>query len=197
MDAVEILECAISVAAAAGSPATLDYALDLAERMRRHLWAETDGFLDRTAAENGPLGAPERPFHENAAAARALLRLDAFAEAGGARAQAERILAFLSPAAGRYGIDGAAFALAAAEFFDAGPLVVVRAAPDGDAADARALTEAAVSRPGAKVWRLREDARIAGRAFAAEGPAEARVRDGLDWSAPVRGPTELRALVQP
>lgn len=195
IDAVEVLAAAISVASASGSPTDLAYALDVAERMKAELWGDGDGFDERTADESGPLGRPERPFHENAAAARALLRLDLLAGAGGVRAQAERILAFLSPVAARYGIDAAAFALAVDEFFAPAPLVVVRA-PGGAGSEGAALASAAAARPGAVVWRLREDARVGARDFEAEGPLAAWVRTAREWSGPARTPAELRALLE-
>jgi hypothetical protein len=196
VDAVEILAAAISVAAASGSVSTLAYAQDLAERMREELWRD-DGFAERAEGEvPGPLGPPQRPFHENAAAARALLGLDALAGAGGARSQAERILAFLSPAASRYGIDGAAFALAADEFFEPAPLAIVREATSADPSDAgRELTAVAGARPGARVWRLRENARVAGREFESAGPAAAWVRRAGGWTGPAHTSPDLRALL--
>lgn len=194
MDAVELLAAAVAVARATGSLDALAYAGGLADRMRRELWSEDGGFLERAGSPGDPLGPPERPFHENAAAAAALLSLDALADTGGARSQAERILAFLSPAASRYGLDAAGFALATAEFFDPAPLAVIRREPDAGAAPGpwRAVV---AETPLGRAWLLTEDAPIGGRQFRADGEEAAWVKRDGDWRGPALAPGELRALL--
>jgi uncharacterized protein YyaL (SSP411 family) len=190
VDAAEMLTAAVAVARASGEAETLAYASDLAERMRAELWSEDGGFRDRPHVPDDPLGAPERPFHENATAAAALLFLDALAEAGGTRSQAERTLAFLSPTAPRYGLDAAGFALATLEFFDAAPVAVVRT--NGAAG---ALRTAVANSARGRCWNLTEDAPVAGRTFEAAGDPAAWVKRDGDWSGPVTEASELRALL--
>ena len=190
VDAAELLTAAVAVARASGEAETLAYAIDLAERMRAELWSEHGGFRDRPHLAGDPLGAPERPFHENATAAAALLSLDALAETGGARSQAERTLALLSPTAPRYGLDAAGFALATLEFFDAAPVAVVRT----DSAAGPLRSAAATSARG-RCWNLTEDAPVAGRTFEAAGDPAAWVKRDGDWSGPVTEASELRALL--
>ncbi len=194
VDTVELLAAAVAVARATGSVDALAYAEALAERMRPALWSEEGGFLERVPSPGDPLGTPERPFHENAAAAAALLSLDALADTAGARSQAERILAFLSPAASRYGLDAAGFALASAEFFSPAPLAVIRRGRD-DPAESDGWRAVVAQTPLGRAWLLTEDAPIGGREFRADGERSAWVKRDGDWRGPVRAPGELRALL--
>jgi uncharacterized protein YyaL (SSP411 family) len=191
VDAVEMLAAAVAVARATGETEALSYACDLADRMERGLWTEKGAFLDRSPDPSDPLGAPDRPFHENAAAAAALLTLDALADAGGARSQAERILAFLSPSAGHYGLDAAGFALATLEFFDPAPVAVIRA----DREASGALRDVVAGTARSRFWHLSEDAVVAGRAFDADGEGAAWVKRDGDWSGPAAEAPELRVLL--
>ncbi|NIU75044.1 MAG: hypothetical protein GWN71_16105, partial [Gammaproteobacteria bacterium] len=78
------------------------------------------GFTDFPRPRD-PLGAlryADRPFEENALAARLHIALARRTGDASYRAVAERILAFLSPMAGRYGVEGATFATAVEEFFE-------------------------------------------------------------------------------
>lgn len=126
-DLVEAARAAVALAQATGRATFLDDARRLASAMETHLWAEDGGFLDHSpdAGNAGALRYRERPFDRNAAAARLYLDLMLATGARSYRAVAERILALLSPAAGRYGVMGAEFALAVEEFFEPPPRVVV------------------------------------------------------------------------
>ena len=100
--------------------AAVAHARRLVATMERTLWQESGGFQDHPAGGE-PLGAlryRDRPFEENALAARMLLRLSRLTGDRGCRAMAERILAVLSPLAGRYAVEGATFAMAVEEFFE-------------------------------------------------------------------------------
>ena len=111
---------AVSAAGGPGADEALDHARRLVRTMERTLWAEDGGFVDHPAGPD-PLGAlryADRPFEENAQAARLLIALAARTGDGGYRAMAERVLALLSPLAGRYAVEGATFASAVEEFFE-------------------------------------------------------------------------------
>lgn len=99
----------------------LEHARRLVHGMENALWDERGGFLDHSpseaGAETGALRYRERPFEENAAGARLLMTLARQTGERSYRALGERILAVLSPRAGRYGAEGAEFAEAVAEFF--------------------------------------------------------------------------------
>lgn len=119
IDLLHAARAAVAVGEAAGRDDALEEAVRLAGIMRDSLWDDAGGFVDHVAGPN-PLGAlryPERPFEENALAARLHILL---AERTGDRSHrgvAERILAFLAPYAGRYAVEGATFAMAVEEFF--------------------------------------------------------------------------------
>lgn len=93
--------------------------IELAATIERAFWAEDGGFHDRIPSDHdlGALRYSDRPFELNADAARFLLDLGRATGVRKYRALAERTLALLSPKAGRYGVDGAAFALAVEQFF--------------------------------------------------------------------------------
>lgn len=188
VDAAEVLAALTAVASAAGSGALLRRAAEFARVLGAGLWSDEGGFLEFTGDTRGPLGPPDRPFHENATAARTLLALHALDGARGWRTQAEVILAFLSPVAARYGIDGAAFALATDEFFEPAPLVVLR--EEADAGEQPGAAARGV--PGVRIWRLTEDVELRQRAFAADGPPEAWVWGGGSWAGPFSAGDDLR-----
>ncbi|HUG39345.1 MAG TPA: DUF255 domain-containing protein [Longimicrobiales bacterium] len=120
---VDLVHCgraAAAVAEATRRDSALAHARRLATTMERDLWHEGGGFLDHPPAAH-PLGAlryQDRPFEENALAARLLLRLSRLTRERTFRALAERTLALLSPLAGRYAVEGASFAMAVEEFFE-------------------------------------------------------------------------------
>lgn len=119
VDILHAARAAAAVALAADREEALERAVHLAAMMRDTLWDDAGGFVDHVPGPD-PVGAlryPDRPFEENALAARLHILL---AERTGNRSHrgvAERILAFLAPYAGRYAVEGATFAIAVEEFF--------------------------------------------------------------------------------
>lgn len=197
VDAAEMLAAAVALARATGSVELLQYAGGIAARMRADLWSADEGFADRVATPDDPMAPPDRPFHENAAAVGPLLALDRLLSVGGARSQAERTLAFLSPVAAGYGIDAAAFALAADAFFDPPPLVVIRGAFGDPGSEGPALRAEATGRPETTWWLLTEDATLAGRVFSASGEPAAWVGKNGDWTGPFTRASDLAEALDP
>ncbi|MGK7313099.1 MAG: DUF255 domain-containing protein [Candidatus Longimicrobiales bacterium M2_2A_002] len=119
-DLLHPARAAMAVAGAADREDALEHAIRLARTMKDTLWDEAGGLRDH-AADRKPLGAlryPDRPFEENALAARLHIQLARRTGDRSYRAVAERLLAFLAPYAGRYAVEGATFAMAAEEFFE-------------------------------------------------------------------------------
>lgn len=106
----------------------LGYARDLATAIERNFWAEDGGLWDRAKGsdELGALRYREKPFDANADAARLFIELALATGERRFRALAERILAMLSPQAGRHGVAAATYALAVDEFFEAPGLTPLR-----------------------------------------------------------------------
>lgn len=119
LDLVHTARACVTVAAT-GREDALEHARRLAATMERTLWDERGGFVDHPPVKK-PLGAlryRDRPFEENALAARLFLQLGHRTGERTYRAMAERTLAILSPLAGRYAVEGATFAMAVEEFFE-------------------------------------------------------------------------------
>jgi hypothetical protein len=118
VDLLHGARAATAVGEAAGRDDALEHATRLVDAMKDTLWDEAGGFQDHAPGPNplGPLRYPDRPFEENALAARLLIRLDRLTDRS-YRSVAERVLAFLAPFAGRYAVEGATFATAVEEFF--------------------------------------------------------------------------------
>ena len=119
-DLLHPARAAMAVADAADRDDALEHAIRLARTMKDTLWDEAGGLQDHPPGRR-PLGAlryPDRPFEENALAARLHIRLARRTGDRSYRAVAERLLAFLAPYAGRYAVEGATFAMAAEEFFE-------------------------------------------------------------------------------
>jgi uncharacterized protein len=110
----------LAVSIAAGRPDALDHARRFVGTLEETLWDDGGGFTDHRQSPDslGALRFRDRPFEENALAARLLLRLARATGERSYRAMAERILALLSPLAGRYAVEGATFATAVEEFFE-------------------------------------------------------------------------------
>ena len=144
----------------------------LVEGIEQALWAEAGGFYDHVPGE-GDVAAVryrDRPFESNADAARLLLDLYYATGERSFRALAERILATLSPLAGRYEIAGAAFALGVEEFFAVPATIVLVGSADATAALRAAAFRVRV--PNLRVWTLPEGGRLPVRTFGAR-PAPA------------------------
>ncbi|MEJ2502741.1 MAG: DUF255 domain-containing protein [Gemmatimonadota bacterium] len=119
VDLLHAARAAVAVGRATGRDDAYAEACRLAATMKDTLWDEDGGFTDCPPDPN-PIGAlryRDRPFEENALAARLHIALARKTGDASYRAVAERILAFLSPLAGRYAVEGATFALAVEEFF--------------------------------------------------------------------------------
>ena len=120
LDLLHTARAAFAVGVAASREDAMDRARDLIATMKETLWDENGGYCDFAAAPD-PLGAlryRDRPFEENALAARLHMGLARVTGDASHRAVGERILAFLSPLAGRYAVEGATFAMAVEEFFE-------------------------------------------------------------------------------
>jgi hypothetical protein len=120
VDLLHAARAALAVAGTTSDDTALAHARRLAATMKDTLWDERGGFND-TPPPVAPLGAlrfRDRPFEENALAARLHIGLARRTDEASYRAVAERILGFLSPKAGRYGVEGASFALGVEEFFE-------------------------------------------------------------------------------
>jgi uncharacterized protein len=119
IDLLHVARAAHAVAIAANREDALAHARRLVATMATSLWDEAGGFTDHRHSPDslGALRFRDRPFEENALAARLLLALARRTGERSYRAMAERILAFLSPLAGRYAVEGATFASAVEEFF--------------------------------------------------------------------------------
>jgi uncharacterized protein len=120
VDLLHAARASLAVAAAADRPDALEHARRLVGTLERTLWDEGGGFTDHRQGPDsiGALRFRDRPFEENSLAARLLLKLARATGERTYRAMAERILALLSPLAGRYGVEGASFAIAVEEFFE-------------------------------------------------------------------------------
>lgn len=119
VDLLHGARAAAAVAEATGREDALEHAIRLVGIMKDTLWDEAGGFIDHSPGPDplGPLRYPDRPFEENALAARLHVHLAEKTGDRSYRAVAERVLAFLAPYAGRYAVEGASFAMAVEEFF--------------------------------------------------------------------------------
>jgi uncharacterized protein len=120
VDLLHGARAALAVAVATDRTDALDHARRLVSSLERTLWDDGGGFTDHRQSPDsfGALRFRDRPFEENALAARLLLSLTRRTGERSYRAMAERILALLSPLAGRYAVEGATFASAVEEFFE-------------------------------------------------------------------------------
>ena len=190
-DAAEVTRACLAVAQATGREEYIGKARDVAAAMEKHLWAEDGGFWDRMRFrdETAALRYREKPFDTNADCARIMNDLSLLTGHKSYRALAERILALLSPQAGRYGVAGASFALAVHEFFDAPTRVVVV----GVGEDAVQLRTAALRARVAqrRVLTLPQGGRISQFSFPAGEGAAVFVVSARGASAPLTSPEQL------
>ncbi|MGH7504529.1 MAG: DUF255 domain-containing protein [Longimicrobiales bacterium] len=177
-DLLAAASACLMVAEATGGARWLAEARRLAQSLERHFWAEYGGFHDRIRSPDdvGALRYRDRPFELNADAARFLLDLSHATGERKYRALAERVLALLSPQAGRFGVGGATFALAVEDFFEPGLRVFI-VGEDG-AADGLRAAALKLPYPGRRVWPATDGARI--------GPVQ--LRGGTGSVAYVCGP---------
>ena len=195
LDVLEAARACIALAQATGREDFLAEGRRLSGGMKEALWAENGGFYDHVRSDDdvAALRYRDRPFEANSDAARLLLDLHHATGERGYRALAERILASLSPLAGRYEIAGAAFALGVEEFFEPPLTVVLVGVPEATAP----LREAAfrLPEPNLRVWTVAGGGRIHGRAFPATAAPAAYVCGHHGASAPVTDPDALRGAV--
>lgn len=120
VDLLHGARAALAVASATDRTDALQHARRLVGALEAGLWTEGGGFTDHPQSPDslGALRFQDRPFEENALAARLLLDLCRRTRERTYRAMAERVLALLSPLAGRYAVEGATFAIAVEEFFE-------------------------------------------------------------------------------
>jgi uncharacterized protein YyaL (SSP411 family) len=194
-DALEAAAACVALAQATGRADLLDAAREIFAAMQRSLWADDGGFVDHLATgdEPGALRYRDRPFEPNALAARVLLDLAHITGERSYRALAERILALLSPLAGRYGVAGATFALAVEEFYEP-PLRIVAVGPVEDAAPLRRAA-LALPEPDRRVWTLEHGGRIGPLNFPATDAPAAYVCGTKSCSPPIRDPDRLADAV--
>ncbi len=195
LDALEAARACVALAQATGEAGFLAEARRLTAGMEQALWAENGGFFDHVRSDDdvAALRFRDRPFEANSDAARLLLDLHYATGERSYRALAERILASLSPLAGRYEIAGAAFALGVEEFFEPPLTIVLVGAPEATAALRAAAF--ALPEPSLRVWTLPGAGRIHGRAFPASPTPAAYVCGHHGVSAPVREPDALPGAV--
>jgi uncharacterized protein YyaL (SSP411 family) len=161
VDIAEVLKACIAVAQASGEGEYLERARTVRMAAEKQLWAEDGGFWDHARAKQdiAALRYRDKPFDTNAEMARALNDLALLTGDKSHRAGAERILALLSPQAGRYGVGAANFALASDEFFDAPTrIIIVGKGPDAAQLRATALRVRVAQR---RVLSLPDGGRIA------------------------------------
>lgn len=191
VDIIAVAQAALTLYQASGKTAYLDHTCRLVQGIERTLWADEGGFRDhvKSSADVGSLRYPDRPFELNASAARLLLDLSLITGERGYHALAERILAMLSPLAGRYGVSGAVFALAVEEFFE--PPFWAAVVGEGAAADALRAAALRIPEPDRRVWSLARPGRIAARTLGTDGRAAAYVCGPRACSAAVHEPEGL------
>jgi uncharacterized protein len=199
-DTLECARAALALAQATGAQRWVETACRLGQHMETAYWAEAGGMWERlrTAEDVGALRYRERPFEANAVAARVLLDLAHVTGARVWRALAERTLALLGPLAGRYGVSGASFALAATAFFDAPTSVFVVVPADASPSDppVAALRRAAFALPVAtlRVWTVPSGHASGPQRFTATAEPAAYVLDRRGCTGPVTAPALSAAV---
>jgi uncharacterized protein YyaL (SSP411 family) len=191
VDVVEICRACLHLAQATGRSQYMELVRAIVRSAEKQLWAEDGGFWDtaKPKEEIAALRYRDKPFDVNADFARILNDLSLLTGDKSFRALAERILALLSPQAGRYGVGAANFALAVEEFFEApARIVVVGSGADASALRNTALRAAVVQR---RVLTLPEGGRISQFSFPAAGPAAAYVVNAQGASAALNNATQL------
>jgi uncharacterized protein YyaL (SSP411 family) len=149
LDVADVCRACVQLAQVTGRGHFLDQARELLRIAEKQLWAEDGGFWDcgKPKEEVAALRYRDKPFDTNADFARIVNDLSLLTGDKSYRALAERILALLSPQAGRYGPAAANFALAVDEFFEApARVVIVGTGPGADALRVAALRARTVQR---------------------------------------------------
>lgn len=194
VDQIAVAHACLAVAQATGEAAWLAHARRLADAAQRLLWADDGGFYDHVSSgvDVGALRYRDRPFETNAWAARLFNDLALATGERGYRAIAERVLALLSPLAGRYGVAGAVFALAVEEFFEAPTRVAVVGV--GAGADELRAAALALPLPDRRVWTLPAGGRIGPFNFPLQDAPAAYVCGASSCSAAIGDPLALETV---
>jgi uncharacterized protein YyaL (SSP411 family) len=161
VDAADMCKACLQLAQATGDDRYIAQAKALVLAAEKLLWAEDGGFWDHARGKDdvAALRYRDKPFDANAEFARTLNELALLTGDRSCRAMAERILALLSPQAGRYGMAAAEYALAADEFFDAPARIII--VGTGSGADALRRSALRVSHPQRRVLTMPQGGRIA------------------------------------
>jgi uncharacterized protein YyaL (SSP411 family) len=191
VDIAEVCKACIAVAQASGQTEYLDRARTIMAAAEKQLWAEDGGFWDHARAklEIAALRYRDKPFDYNAEMARALNDLALLTGDKSHRAMAERILALLSPQAGRYGVGAANFALASDEFFDSPTRIIIVGKGDDAARLRAAALRARVAQR--RVLALPEGGRIAQFSFPVNDHAVVYVVNPQGASAALKDSAQL------
>jgi hypothetical protein len=183
---------ALAVAQATGDARWIAHATRLAGVLEHRFWAEEGGFHDRIRSPHdvGALRYRDRPFELNAEAARFLLDLMHATGERKYRALAERVLAGLSPLAGRRGVGGADFAIAVEDFFEP-PLRVFTVGGRAETARLRAAAHR-LAEPGRRVWPAANGLRLGAARLSTTADAAAFVCGTRGTSPPVTDPDRIQ-----
>jgi uncharacterized protein len=194
-DVVQAARACVAVAQATGDAAWLGEAKRIAHTLDHRFWAEEGGFHDRLRSDDdvGALRYRDRPFELNALAARFLLDLAHATGERKYRAFAERVLAALSPQAGRFGVAAADFAIAAEDFFQT-PLRIFIVG-DAEATAPLRAAACALPLPDRRVWPVTRGARLGPLEFRTEAAAAAFVCGERGASPGVTEPDRLEDAV--
>ncbi len=161
VDAADMCKACMQLTQATGDERYIAQAQAIVAAAEKLLWAEDGGFWDHARGKDdvAALRYRDKPFDANAEFARTLNELALLTGDRNKRALAERILALLSPQAGRYGMAAAEFALAAEEYFEAPPRIVV--VGEGPAAEALRNAALRLPQPQRRVLTMPKGGRIA------------------------------------
>jgi uncharacterized protein len=202
VDTLECARAALALAQATGTTHWLGVARRLAQQLEAAFWAEDGGMWERlrTDEDVGALRYRERSFEANAVAARVLLDLAQVTGESVWRGLAERTLALLGRHAGRYGVAGASFALAAHAFFDPPTAIFIAVPDDGSPADppVAALRQAAFALgiAGLRAWTVPSGHRSGPHRFSAAAEPVAYVVTRRGCTGPVAA-AGLEAAARP
>lgn len=189
--ATDVLETGLAAAAlaqATGEARFVDHARASVRALETSFWRGDGGVVDHVS-EQAALGAlryEDRPFDINAGSARLLIDLNLATGERKYRGMAERILAFLSPLAGRYGVAAAGFAAAVEEFFQPPVQVFLVGDPESTAPLRRAALRS--ERPERRAWTLSEGGNVGTVTLDRRPAPAAYVCGGHSRSAPLTDP---------
>jgi uncharacterized protein YyaL (SSP411 family) len=195
IDVLEVARACVAVAQATGRSDLLASARTHVAAIEKAFWADEGGFYDRTRTTHdvGVLRYRDRPFDTNADLARLLIELVLALGERSYRALAERTLALLSPAAGRYSVGGSGFALAVQEFFE--PPIQFFIVGGGELAGTLRTAALTLPLPGRRVWPLPAGGQVGTQRFPLREPAAVYVVGPRGGSSAVTDPAALAEAV--